>query len=416
MVPQKSTKNNISYFTPNHGRTESHLKVPEAYYLHVCPSACGRRFIIHALSNRENNAACLAITETDIVSGHYEDIIGDAVRELLAELTEHPRVIIIYFHCIDDFLGTDEKALLKTLRAQYPSLRFTVCHMDPITLDAKIKPGFRIYSQIYGLLEYSGKKDDGVNLIGNRIAVDAESELFSVLFGWGITHVRQRIGCKTFAEYQLMADSRLNLVMTPVTQYAAQNMLRKLDIPFLMNMVSYDMNEIVRQYHQIAGLLGKESPDFSDEIRRTQTVIDQTLKHIGKTPVSVDSAASCLPFGLARALCGYGFNVRAVFFIRMQEADRESRSWLEEHYPRVSPVRTENYELLMGADFDKESIAIGFDCAYTLRANHFVDIHHDESFYGFHGVRKLMRLIREAYDTKADWERIKEMDKELLRL
>jgi nitrogenase molybdenum-iron protein alpha/beta subunit len=417
MVQQKHPENNISYFTPQHGKTESHIRVPESYKLHVCPSACGRRFAIHALSNRQKDTvSCLYITEGDVVSGHYEDMIGDAVGELLAELSPKPKVVLIYVNCIDDFLGTDEPALLKRLHAQYPFLRFTVCHVDPIALDGRIKPGEKLHNQIYSLLDYTGKKDKGINMISNFAPIDAESELFRVLSGWGKYEVRQLSDRKTFAEFLQMADSRLNLLMTPMGKFAVQSMAEKLDIPYLTKMVPYDMDEIVQVYQDMAAILGERTPDFGPEIEQTRQAVQKTLEHVGNMPVIVDSSASCRPFGMAKALCRYGFNVQAVFYIRMYDQDWEDRKWLESHFPKVSLVRSQNYELIMNTPFGKECIAIGFDCGYMIHAAHFVDMLHDETFFGFQGVRKLMRLIWGAYDTTADWERIKEKDEEMKRL
>jgi hypothetical protein len=417
MAQQKTAENSISYFTPTHGKVETPQRIPESYRLHVCPSACGRRFGIRALNTGEkDHVSFLAITEADIVSGHYEDIISEAIGELLAELTQKPKVFFIYFNCIDDFLATDEQALVQRLTNRYPFLRFAVCHVDPIAMDEILKPNMKMTNQMFNLLDYTGKKDDGVNLISNFAAIDAESEFFRVLSGWGINHVRQILNSKTFAGFMQMADSKLNLVMSVVGRYAAQNMAKKLDISYLMIMTYYEIDDIVKAYSGIADMLGKKIPDFKQEIEQTRQVIAKTQAHIGNIPIIVDSVATCLPFGMAKALCRYGFNVQAVFFIRMNDGDVENRQWLGNHFPQVSIVRSQDYKFVMDAGYKRDCIAIGFDSAFTLHANHFVDMRRDESFYGFQGVRKLMRLICEAYDTTADWERIKEMDKETKRL
>jgi len=417
MNKQKSQENSISYLIPIHANSEGNMTVPECHKLYVCPSACGRRFAIRALKHGDKDAVSfLYITETDAVSGHYEEMIGDAISDLLAEMACAPKAILIHVNCIDDFLGTDEQALLERLRIRFPFLHFTVCHVNPHTISEKSMPCMRIHSQVYGLLDYTGKKDKGINLIGHFEPIDAESELFSVLSGWRVNKVRQLFDRKTFEEFQQMADSSLTLVLTPNEQMAAENMKRKLDIPFFMNVMSYDVEEVLQSYHVIAEMLGEKCPDFDQEILQTRQAVEQAKVHVGNIPVIVDSSASHKPFTLAKALCSYGFNVQAVFYIHMEDNDLESRKWLEEYYPLVSIIRSQNYELIVNAGFRRNCIAIGFDCAYTIQADHFVDIIHNESFYGFHGVRKLMRLICKAYDTAADWEQIKEADKELQRL
>jgi nitrogenase molybdenum-iron protein alpha/beta subunit len=379
----------------------------------VCPSACGRRIAIRALNEGEKNTVSfLYITEADLASGHYEDMIGDAIGELLAALEQTPKAFIIIFKCIDDLLGTDDQALVKRLSNQYPFLHFSVCHVHPIALDEKIKPGMLHQNQIYGLLEYTGIKDNSVNLIGDSMVIDVKSELFSVLSDWGVHQVRQIAGFKTFAEFLQMSDSRLNLVMIPMGELAAQNMVKKLDIPYLMNPISYDIQEITQTYHNIADMLGTRNFSFEKEIESTREAIQKAQEYVRDMPIVVDSSATMRPFSMAKALCRYGFNVKSVFYELMLDSDWEDCEWLESNFPQVSIVRSQNYELIMDADLGRECIAIGFNSGYILQANHFVDMLHDESFYGFHGVRKLMQLICAAHDITTDWEKIKETDKE----
>ena len=53
---------------------------------------------------------------------------------------------------------------------------------------------------------------------------------------------------------------------------------------------------------------------------------------------------------------------------------------------------------------DGECLAIGYGCAFVLKARYFVDLFNDESFYGFQGIRKLMKLMGEAVAGVTDWE------------
>lgn len=396
--------NRMSYFIPDHGQPKTSLRIPESHNLYVCPSACGRRHAIRAFKNGEKkHCSFLYITEADVVSGHYEETVGDAVAELLDVLESPPKAFMIHVNCIDDFLGTDEQALLEQLRARFPSQRFAVLHINPVAIDEKIPPGMRMHDQLYSFLEYSGKKDDGVNLIGNYVALDPESELFTVLAACGIHHVRQIFDCRTYADYLKLADSCLNLVLMPMGRLAAQNMAAMLGIPCLFNPISYDMDVVMSDYRRLTALLGQDCPDFSSEIQATQAEIQATLALIGSMPVIVDSSATMQPFALARALQRYGFQIRAIFAQRLKGTDLTDRDWLVEHCPHIPIVQAKNYEAILGYDLGKDCVAIGYDSAFTIQAQHLVDIRHDESFYGFHGIRTLMRLIRRACDTQVKW-------------
>jgi hypothetical protein len=415
MFQQKLNETSICYFAPRHGRSNVIYDLPESHKLHICPSACGRRYAIHALSlGNKATVSFLYITEADIVSGQYENIIGDAVGEILTELTHTPKVFILNLKCIDDLLGTDEHALLDMLHKKFTFLHFIVFHVDPIKMDKKY-PGISINQHYYDLLNYTGKKDQGINIIGSYIPMDEESDLFRVLSGCGVDKVRQYFNCKTFEEFQHMADSRLNLVMSPMAGPVAQSMLKKLDIPFLVSRPSCDIDDIVKNYSSIAATLGGACPDLGQEIQQTQQALKNTLEHIGNMPIIIDSSASMHPFAMAKVLCLYGFNIQAVFILNMRESGQEDRKWLENNYPHISFIKAWNYELIVNDKFEQECIAIGFNGGYLVKAHHFVDVF-DQSFYGFQGVRKLMRLIREAYETVTDWEQIIECDKEQQRL
>lgn len=401
-------KNNLekklTYFIPASGKPKTSLRIPESHSLYVCPSACGRRHAIRAIKNGEKKyCSFLYITEADVISGDYENIVANAVEELMDVLTYPPKIILVYVNCIDDFLGTDEKALLGQLYRRFPDINFTLSHINPVAMDEKIHPGMRTHDQIYSFLEHTGKKDNGINLIGNYVSLDQESELFTILYDWGIHHVRQLISCRTFDEYMQLADSRLNIVLMPMGRLAAENMVLKLDIPMFFNPISYDIDTVISNYQSIAELLNVKCPDLSSEVEKTRQEIEKTLEHVGSLPVIVDSSAAMQPFALARALIKYGFMLQAVFAMHIKGDQRKDQIWIQENCPWVQMVGKQSYQAILGFGFDPDCLAIGHDCAYTLKAHHFVDIRHDETFYGFHGIRKLMKLIRDAADSTARW-------------
>jgi len=77
----KPTENTLRYFIPNRNRKKIILRTPESHSLYICPSACGRHRALRALKNDEKDfMSFIYITEADMVSGHYEEIIGDAAR------------------------------------------------------------------------------------------------------------------------------------------------------------------------------------------------------------------------------------------------------------------------------------------------------------------------------------------------
>ena len=133
-------KRPLHYSSPAHGGwgvvRMGHL-LPESYQLFVSPAACGRHGAIGAyMQGRKQRVSYLYLEEDDIVSGGYEELIADAAIELLEHL-EHagklPKVLMIFVSCIDDLLGTDHEAIVQTLSEKRPDVRFTFCHMNPIS-------------------------------------------------------------------------------------------------------------------------------------------------------------------------------------------------------------------------------------------------------------------------------------------
>ena len=103
----------LSYFIPHHGRPKVSLCIPESFNLYVCPPSCVRRVSIRALRNDTRGAmGFLFLTEADVATGAYEHAVAVAVAEALTTLERPPRAFFIHLNCIDDFLGTDEDALL----------------------------------------------------------------------------------------------------------------------------------------------------------------------------------------------------------------------------------------------------------------------------------------------------------------
>ena len=248
----------LSYFIPHHGRPKVSLCIPESFNLYVCPPSCVRRVSIRALRNDTRGAmGFLFLTEADVATGAYEHAVAEAVAEALTTLERPPRAFFIHLNCIDDFLGTDEDALLDELRARFPGLGFAVVHMNPIAADRGLSTGLRIHDRLYSMLQPTSHRDSAVNLVGTFADIGGDCELFEVMRAWGVREVRQLFSCADFEAYRRLASSRLNVVLAHIGSYAAENMERRLGIPRVDAPVSYDLDEIGRQYRAIGSALGQ---------------------------------------------------------------------------------------------------------------------------------------------------------------
>lgn len=401
----------LAYYVPKHGSPNQSLKVPESFSLYVCPASCARRLAVRSIKNGTiNESAFLLINDADVISGDYEEKVADAVYKIITERKQDrkqiPRAFVIYVNCIDDFLGTDEYALIENLKLKFQDIAFTVCHINPIS-DGKGTPrGMIMYDRLYDFLFQKTKDSPSVNFIGNYVSPSDESEVYSVLSSLGINKVNEIFNMETFSQYEEMANSRLNIVLMVMGLLAAETMKQKFGIPYLFLPPSYDLEQIEKNYHQVAEALGKElSPSiYINQKEEAKMEIEKTLKLIGNMPIVVDTYSSRTPFALAKTLKSYGFNVKAVFASHAKETDKVDLDFILENYKDIYVIKSLDYNVIKGLNLGDELIAIGFDSAYTLKAKHFVDIKHDETLYGFYGVKKLMQLIREAFLDKINWD------------
>ena len=111
----------LSYYLPEKAVPRTVLSIPGSHTIYIGPLSCTRRHFIHNIqysSFREFSS--LFITEADVASGHYEDVITESVSTLCNTLDPVPHIFILEFFCIDDFIGTDESALLQKLKTTFP--------------------------------------------------------------------------------------------------------------------------------------------------------------------------------------------------------------------------------------------------------------------------------------------------------
>ena len=189
----------------------------------------------------------LYMSEADLATGAYEQRLFEAVDNVLASLDRQPRAFFIHLNCVDDFLGTDEDAMLAKLRERFPATGFATMHMNPIAADKGLSTGLRIHERLYSMLDPIGPasgRDDAVNLIGNFASLERDCELPRILEAWGIGEVRQLFACTTYEEYQALAKSRLNIVLANIGSYAAECMEKRLGIPQLSAPVDYELANI----------------------------------------------------------------------------------------------------------------------------------------------------------------------------
>ena len=402
----------LHYTSPAHGGwgvVRLGMLVPESYQLFVCPFACGRHGALGAIGHGlKDRLSYLYIDESDIVSGGYEDLIPEAVAELLDTLEKRPKVLMIFVSCLDDLLGTDHESILEVLREQHEDVRFTFCHMNPITLDTDNPPPVNIRRKMYGLLEPRESKKSQVNLIGNPVQIRPESELFGFLHALGVEQVNHIAQFETFEAYQHMAAAKWNLVVAPPAVKAAMDMKARLNIDFELVYTNYREEDILNTYKRLMEKLAdKEKVEFDLEPyqRKARQAVGEAREAVGDRPVFIDYTAVVFPFAAARALCEAGFYVAGIFAQTAQGAEKEHADWIHEHMPEIQVLNPIAHDIPTKiGTFPKDSLAIGFEAAYITRARHVYGLVNDEGNFGFDGLVQLMEGIVHGVQREEDLE------------
>ena len=404
---------NLHYCSPSHGGwgvVRMGMLVPESYQLFVCPFACGRHGAIGAIKQGyKDRLSYLYIDETDIVSGSYEDLIVEACAELLEVLEPCPKVLMIFVSCLDDLLVTDHEAFLSRLREKHPEVKFTVCHMNPISLDSEIPPSVNIQCKMFGLLDSStsAKVPETMAFYGNNVPLDPAGEIFAFLKAAGFSRFLHIAEAESFKAFQEMAEVKLNLVVNPIGLRAARENKNRLGIDYLYLPQSYQFSEIIASYRELMEKMFSVPDtafDFSSYKRETEAELYLALSALGQLPIIIDSSATVRPFSLARLLLDYGFNVIEVFAEECPEREQEHFAWLQENAPLLKFTQPEHPRSPLIRQEPQDILAIGFEGAYLTGAKYIVDLVADETLYGFHGIGKLARLLISAAEKRVELE------------
>lgn len=388
----------LCYTAPSHGDwgiVRIAALVPETHLLFVSPSACGRHGALGALQHGfKDRVSYLAITREDIIAG-YDGLVEEAVSELLRRKNPRPRAVLIFVSCLDDLIGTDLNSLCQRLHAAHPDVEFQPAHMNPITLDSKKPPMVTTQAAMYAFLHPAEAHDQGINLIGNLDALHPGCELFQVLKAWDCAPVRHLSDFETFEGYQAMAKSRANLMLSPIASLAAQQMQARLGIPQLFLPVSYDPDEVRAEYEQLAAFLEKDAPNLPRQREEALCETETARSALNGRPVWITAGSVLKPFGLARALVQAGFNVEAVVAQTAIAPDRAAFQWIRENHPEIAVIQPQHVNVIDFAHRSEEAVAIGFDAAYIAGASRVVSIVNDAGMFGYHGIARLMRSLRE---------------------
>ena len=421
-------RSGLEYSSPARGTwniVHTGMLIPEAHEIFVCAAGCLRGVVLTAAEmGTTDRFSTVAVRENNLLDGDMEDLVIEGVTDIINKLPKRPPAVLVYTSCVHHFTGVDLDMIYATLRSRFPDIDFTDCYMNPIMRKSGLTPDQLMRSRLYMLLHERKTDPQAVAIIGNDLPTDADSDLMTILKGAGLK-IHEITSCKTYEEYQQMAESRVYVSYNPDAAPGGDMLSERLGGTHYALKFSFDYDEIDETFAGLAEVLGIE-PRSSEEIAalraECERELEETKKLIGDTPVSIDYTFCPRPLGLAKLLLSHGINVTRIYADGIPGGDRAAFDSLQkEHpdlmiYPTVHPgmrfARTANVEAQGGADAfaggDGSScsgvkvIAIGQKAAAFEETDHFVNVVEGGGMTGYEAITRTCRLIREAFLEKKE--------------
>ncbi len=432
--------------------------VPGGHQVFVCPTSCLRGVVLTtAEMGRMDKMSTITVGEDNILEGDMEEMLQHGVERIIRELPERPRMMMIFTSCIHHFMAVNYKRVYKILAREYPDIDFVDCYMDPImrrtnpvvpvlwrqmhrvlrptkpaepakqdeslqSATASGKSELEVASQpskssvtsessvaskqpeqaeSSGLSR--GRNPKQVNLLANCFPHPAEHcDLVALLVKNGY-RVLEANSCKNYDEYLSMGESSCNFFFHGTGLAAAKDLKIRLQQPYLRLRPGYSYDEYdedLQKAAELAGLDGAARAAMPAELavqrQLTEECIEEALRVLGDTPISIDYTAADCPLELALFLLRRGFNVESVMIDNFTEREEIFHA-LQAAKPDLRIYETYGWNIRqMRRGHDGKIVCIGQKSAYFMDSDYFVNEVEHAGMYGYRGLRRLMNLLMEA--------------------
>lgn len=373
------------------------LAIPGSVMLLVAPGCCGRNTtILSELGGYSDRFYYLMMDETDIVTGRHLKKIPQAVKEIYDDRKEKPTVVMICITCVDALLGTDMERVCKKAQ-ETVGIPVLPCYMYALTREGRKPPMVHVRQSIYSLLAPRKKKSTSVNLLGHFAPLMDDCELYELLRQAGVKNIREISRCKSYEDYLSMAEANFNLVLDPEARYAAEDIRKRLHIPWIELTRLYQMDKIARQYELFAAAIGVKMDDSMYREQAEGAVADFQKKYPNLI-FSVGEGCNGNAFELSLALIRYGFSVSEIFasigendFLYLEKIAKLSPK--TRVYSNLEPTMIYYDCAKVPAD-----ITIGKDAAYYHPKAAHLEWSDDIQPFGYAGVRQFFAACEKVLE------------------
>lgn len=394
----------LEYASPARGTwniVHTGMLIPEAHEIFVCAASCLRGVVLTAAElGASHRFSTVEVRERNLLDGDLEELVIEGVCDILDKLPKKPPAVLVYTSCVHHFAGCDLGLIYDTLGRRYPDIDFADCYMNPILRKSGLTPDQLMRSRLYLPLKKRPIRPDAVAIIGSDFPTAADSDLMELLRGNGLT-VHEITSCKTYAQYQQMAESAVYISWYPAAVAGGEELARRLGGRHLYVPFSFDDDEIEGGLRRLAEVLGLPLPDFAGKRARCREALARTRALVGDTPIAIDYTFCPRPLGLAKLLLEGGFNVQRVYLDVIAGEEKQTLAYLKDHYPELLLYPTVHAAMRFHSPKEPSQwLAIGQKAAHFTNTEHFVNVVEGGGMWGWQAVLGTLALMEQAYREK----------------
>ena len=396
----------LEYASPARGTwniVHTGMLIPEAHEIFVCAASCLRGVVLTAAEmGAAHRFSTVEIKENNLLDGDMEYHVIDGVSDILERLPKKPPVVLVYTSCVHHFAGCDLGMIYDTLRDRFPDIDFVDCYMNPIMRKSGLTPDQLMRSRLYFPLKPRPIRKGTVSIIGNDLPSNEDNDLMVLLKENGF-RIHEITSCKTYEEYQQMAESEYNICYYPAAVAGCKMLSERLRSTSVYVPFSFDFVEIDAGFSALAEKLGIPLQDSTAKRQACIDALKETLDLIGNTPIAIDYTYSPRPLGLAKLLLDHGFNVQRVYLDAVTGEEKKVFEDLQAQYPTLELFPTVHASMRFLAQKEpSDYLAIGQKAAHFLNTPHFVNVVEGGGMLGYQAVLKTLGLMREAFLEEKD--------------
>ena len=396
----------LEYASPARGTwniVHTGMLIPEAHEIFVCAASCLRGVVLTAAEmGAAHRFSTVEIKESNLLDGDMEYHVIDGVSDILERLPKKPPVVLVYTSCVHHFAGCDLGMIYDTLRDRFPDIDFVDCYMNPIMRKSGLTPDQLMRSRLYFPLKPRPIRKGTVSIIGNDLPSNEDNDLVVLLKENGF-HIHEITSCKTYEEYQQMAESEYNICYYPAAAAGCQMLSQRLGTTDIYVPFSFDFEEIDAGFSALAEKLGISLQDPTAKRQACIGALKETLDLIGSTPIAIDYTYCPRPLGLAKLLLDHGFNVQRVYLDAVTGVEKKVFEDLKAQYPTLELFPTVHASMrFLARKEPSDYLAIGQKAAHFLNTRHFVNVVAGGGMLGYQAVLKSLALMRVAFLEEKD--------------